>query len=153
MGWRGEGAGAGPLAGQGAWDLAALNFPSFIHFFQHGLSSCPMSGIVQGSGDSVGSKTAPGWALGGTRLDLWKDFNAVGMENNYCTSELEGLQETLLLVHFTDGEVEALRWETTCPSPLSWLGLSQTLESELCPPSWALIVQLYWYALLVMIPM
>lgn len=61
MGCRGEGPGAGPLADKGTRDLAAWNFPSSIHLFQHELSSCPVPGIVQGSGDSVGSETALGW--------------------------------------------------------------------------------------------
>lgn len=98
--------GAEPPACEGAWDLAALNFPFFIHPFHHELSSCHVAGMVQGPGASVGSKTALGWAL--EELTLWKDyFNALGIENNSCTSELEGLQGTWPLVHFTDGEVEA----------------------------------------------
>ena len=45
-------------------------------------------------------------------LTLWKDcFNALDIENNSCTLELEGLQGTL--VHFTDGEAEAQKLKHT----------------------------------------
>lgn len=62
-----------------------------------------MSGMVLDLEDTVGRKTAPDGAL--EELTLWKDcFNALDIENNSCTLELEGLQGTL--VHFTDGEAE-----------------------------------------------
>lgn len=133
----GRGPGAGPLAGKGTWDLAALNFHSLIHLFQHGLNSRHLPGTMQGSGDSVEGETAPGWAL--EVVPMWKDyFNAIGIENNYFTLKLEGLQRTLPLVHSIDGQAGALGRETTCPSHQAGLGPVQTLESELCPLTWTL---------------
>ena len=61
--------GAGPWADEAAWELAALNCPSFIHPFQYGLSSCLMSGMVQGPGTQCGEQESP--ELGLETLTLW----------------------------------------------------------------------------------
>lgn len=61
-------------------------------------------------------------------------FNAVGIEKNCFTLELEGLQGTSPRVHFIDGEVEALRWGTMCPSPLSWARAHTDSAVRALPP-------------------